>query len=85
MLLHVAAANANIELVRLLLAANSNPNEKNSVSSPLSANVTDLCSAELCCGFMQREETPLQIAETQGHSDCVKLLKPVTDSGCTIQ
>ena len=71
--------------VQLLLAADSNPNVEDSVSSLPLANVMELYGAELCRGFGQRKETPLKLAQTQGNSDCVKLLKPVTDSRCAIQ
>ena len=36
-------------------------------------------------GLVQYKYTPLKIAKERGHSECVKLLKPVTSSCCTIQ
>ena len=72
--LHLAAKHANSESVRLLLAADSNPNVQDIVSSPPLENVKELCVAELCGGLMQNQCTPLKLARKQGHSDCAKLL-----------
>ena len=83
--LYYAAQKGHSESVQLLLAAGSNPNVEDSVSSQPSPNVMELCVAELCGEFVQEKCTPLKLAQRQGHSDCVKLLKPVTDSRCAIQ
>ena len=46
--LHMAVGRSGqSDSVRLLLAADSNPNVENIVSSPRSANMLELCGAEL--------------------------------------
>ena len=83
--LHYAAMEGHSESVQLLLAADSNPNVQDIVSAAPSPNVMELCVAELCGEFVQEKCTPLKLAQRQGKSNCVKLLKPVTDSRCVIQ
>ena len=72
--LHWAAMEGHSDTVQLLLAADSNPNVQDIVSSPPLENVKELCVAELCGGLMQNQCTPLKLARKQGHSDCAKLL-----------
>ena len=83
--LHRAAQYRHSESVQLLLTADSNPNVQDIVSAAPSPNVMELYCAELCGEFVQEKCTPLKLAQRQGKSNCVKLLKPVTDSRCTIQ
>ena len=56
--LHMAALKGDSESVQLLLAADSNPNVANSVSSPPSTNITKLCGAELCVVDLCRTRQP---------------------------
>ena len=82
--LHFAATGGHTESVRLLRAANGNPNAENSVSSLPIANVIKLYGDELCGGLvLQQGMIPRKMAMLNGHTECVKALKP--DTSCAIQ
>jgi ankyrin repeat protein len=73
--LHCAAENGDSESVQLLLAADSNPNVANSVSSRPCANIMELCGAELVLfGLVQGKCIPLHYAAMKGDSESVQLL-----------